>query len=198
MTSNRDTYHHGDLRAELLTIARAEVEASGHESLSVRACARAAGVDVAATYRHFKNKDALLAAIAWQGFEELGDRMHEGVEAARDDAREAFIATGVAYAGYGLSHPHLYRLMFTRGYTPELVAALETPRAHDPYALLNQAIDALGLPAHAREGAERIAWAVMHGMVSLAIDGRGDALEPGAQAAMARRCAEFTLRGLGV
>ena len=197
MTSNRDTYHHGDLRAELLTIARAEVEANGHEALSVRACARQAGVDVAATYRHFKNKDALLAAIAWQGFDELGTRMHEGVAAAGDDAREAFIATGMAYADFGMGHPHLYRLMFTRGYTPELVTALETPRAHDPYALLAHAIDALGLPSQAREGAEWIAWAVMHGMVSLAIDGRGDALDPDAHVAMTRRCAEFTLRGLG-
>ena len=77
------SYHHGSLRETLIQEARKVVEDLGDEKLSLRSCARTIGVDIAAANRHFKNKSAVLAAVAADGFIELGRRDGSGVGEGR-------------------------------------------------------------------------------------------------------------------
>ena len=200
----RDGYHHGDLRAALVAESRRTVEQDGADGLSLRAVARAVGVDIAAAYRHFRKKDDVLATVAAAGFEELGRamaaRMSE-VAAAGGSSRDRFVACGTAYVAYGRAHPNLYRLMFGGRCSPEAIRrARGGPPAADAYDLLGEAlahlIDEGVLPRSARDGAELVAWAQVHGLVSLAIDGRGGLARDADIEARIERHIRVIVRGL--
>lgn len=104
----RSAYHHGDLRASLLTSALELIEASGPERLSLRAVARAAGVSPNAPYNHFADKNALLAALAAHGFEQLRQRMITAITDA--EPGDEIVAVAVAAVRHALAHPGLHRL----------------------------------------------------------------------------------------
>lgn len=113
-------YHHGDLRRALVEAGRGLLEREGIGSLSLRAVAREAGVSAAAPYHHFKDRAALLAAIAHEG----NVAMHAQMRAAFDGAAPGklrVVAVGVAYVEFAVANPALYRLMF------------ETSRMYDHY-----------------------------------------------------------------
>ncbi|MCB9629814.1 MAG: TetR/AcrR family transcriptional regulator [Sandaracinaceae bacterium] len=175
----RMAYHHGDLHTELLTAAVDVARERGIEGLSLRECARRLGVSHAAPYRHFEDKNALLLALAEQGFTWLtsaGQRAMEGL----DDPRARLDAYGVAYVRFAVEHPIHFRLMFTR--------ELETPgpkRADDaaPDKASAAPNDAFGLlvgaasAAFERDGEEALlasvaAWSIPHGLAMLILDGR--------------------------
>lgn len=105
-------YHHGDLRAALIQAGLAILAEEGVQNLSLRAAARRVGVSHAAPYRHFADKEALLAAIAEEGFNLLAAE----VEAARArfpaSPREQFEESGWAYVRFALAHPDHLRVMF--------------------------------------------------------------------------------------
>src|SRR5436190_24145857 len=96
------TYHHGNLRPALLAGAAKILEKEGVTALSLREAARRAGVSHNAPYRHFADRDALLAALAAEGFQMLGEAMRA------HDGREM----GEAYVRFALAHPERFRLMF--------------------------------------------------------------------------------------
>jgi AcrR family transcriptional regulator len=103
-------YHHGDLRAAVLKAAASEIERRGFEALSLRELASLIGVAHSAPYRHFADRDALLAALAAQGFTELLQR-YEG--SAREKTPGARLrACGRAYLELAADRPQLFRLMF--------------------------------------------------------------------------------------
>lgn len=104
-------YHHGDLRQVLLTAALTQIEAEGVASFSLRALARLAGVSAAAPYRHFDSKRTLLAALAQQGFEGLGQRLVLARD-AETGPNERLLAIGLAYIEFAVSNPTNYHLMF--------------------------------------------------------------------------------------
>src|SRR3954471_13040068 len=79
----RATYHHGDLRAALVTAALELVAENGVAGLSVAEAARRAGVSSAAPYRHFASRSALLSAAASAAGRRLSEQMQEGVEKVR-------------------------------------------------------------------------------------------------------------------
>ena len=104
-------YHHGDLSRALVMAGRKILEREGPAALSLRAVAREAGVSPAAPYHHFKDKQDLLAAVANEGWMELG----EAVAKARmgsPDAAHALSEIGVAYVTFARQNPALYRLMY--------------------------------------------------------------------------------------
>jgi len=101
-------YHHGDLQRALVDAGRRLLEREGSAALSLRAVAREAGVSAAAPYHHFKD---LLYAIAHQGNVALNKAMKTAFDASQP-GRERIIAVGVAYVGFALENPALYRLMF--------------------------------------------------------------------------------------
>lgn len=105
------SYHHGDLRTALIAAARHILETEGREALSLRAAARAAGVSQAAPYHHFASKEALLAAIAAQGFDELADVMSKRM-AKEADPIARLNASGVGYVAFAVNNPAIFALMF--------------------------------------------------------------------------------------
>jgi AcrR family transcriptional regulator len=111
-TDREKPYHHGDLRAALIRAGLAILAEEGIQALSLRAAARRAGVSHAAPYRHFADKEALLAAIAEEGFNMFAAE----VEAARarypGSPREQLEETAWAYVRFALAHPDHLRVMF--------------------------------------------------------------------------------------
>lgn len=106
--TTRDSYHHGDLRAALLTTAMRMLERG--EPFSLRAVAREAGVSPTAPYRHFPERAALESALATQGLRDLrADLSRDGqLPTTADDLAEL----GVVYVEFALRRPALFRLMF--------------------------------------------------------------------------------------
>jgi AcrR family transcriptional regulator len=169
------------LKVRLAATARHLLERDGLDALTLRAAAREAGVSHMAPYRHFKDKAALLAAVAAQGFRELTQCMDRAAD-AKGDVR----AYGAAYVGFALANPALYKLMSGAGLVsterpPELIAA-----GADAFHRCLIVSRAGAVPSDAthpgslegdRDGngetpAAAIAfWAIVHGLASLAIDG---------------------------
>jgi len=105
-------YHHGNLKNVLIEAAIAQIATHGARALSLRELARSIGVSHASTYRHFPNKESVLATIAEQGFEKLTRAMEEAARPHTGDPLEMLQATGVAYVDFGVSHPHHLQVMF--------------------------------------------------------------------------------------
>lgn len=105
-------YHHGNLREELLEAAIRELDSVSAEQLSLRAVARAVGVSQTAPYRHFSDKEALLAAMATQGYEQLLTELRSATAATDGSAAEQLRALAQAYVAYAARHESLFKLMF--------------------------------------------------------------------------------------
>lgn len=105
-------YHHGNLRAELLDAAIRELDKVPAEQLSLRALARSVGVSQTAPYRHFDDKDALLAAMATQSYRQLLNELREARDGAGAHAASQLRAVARAYVDYAAGHDSLFKLMF--------------------------------------------------------------------------------------
>ncbi|WP_017573684.1 TetR/AcrR family transcriptional regulator [Nocardiopsis halotolerans] len=112
-------YHHGDLRAALLASAERALAERGPAALSLRELAREAGVSHAAPGRHFRDKQALLDALALSGFERLTERLEEA-SAAGGDVRAQVLALARVYVRFAVEHAALLDLMHTRKHDPEI------------------------------------------------------------------------------
>ena len=128
-------YHHGDLRAELLRHALRRLEETGAAGLSLRELARAAGVSHAAPRQHFRDKQALLDALAVSGLERLGGELDAAISGASFEERLTQFAQ--AYVGFAVENPALLALMFAR--KDELRAANEAAFAA-PRAMVDHAV----------------------------------------------------------
>jgi AcrR family transcriptional regulator len=157
--SRKAAYHHGDLRPALLRAAAKVLEKQGLEALTLRDVARRAGVSHNAPYRHFADRDALLAALAEEGFRAL-EKALEG---------KAGNPMGEAYVRFALAHRARFRLMFGANLPlrdhPGLRAA--SGRAYD--ALLQAMRARPDLPDP--ELAAAAVWSLVHGLANLLLDG---------------------------
>lgn len=182
-------YHHGDLRRALVAAALILLEESGPEALSLRDVARRVGVSHNAPYRHFPTRQALLAAVAAEGFATLSTRL------ANLPAASGMAAGFRAYLGFAREQPGLYRLMFDgvleKSADPALWAVGE--RAYDG---LRRAVHSLA-PA-ADRAAVVAAWAQLHGLALLVISGQlsDDLVRDGGLDALADRAAAILEAGL--
>ena len=159
-------YHHGTLRSALLEAGLAALERSSLEALSLRGLAREVGVSPTAVYRHFPDKAALLRALAEKGMEELGASQQAAMAAASPD--ESFAAIGRAYVRWALANPALFRLVFTCRDVSEGDAFGQSLAAR---MLQRNALAASDAP----EDTPRImvpAWALVHGLAMLMLDGK--------------------------
>ncbi len=196
-------YHHGNLKEALLRAALELIAQKGPAGFTFAEAARWAGVSPAAPYRHFRDRDELLASVARRGFEKF-----EAVLArAWDDGRpEVFVALdrlGKAYLAFVRTEPAYYSAMFEAGIplatNPELREAGE--RA---FAVLRGAAEKLcvQIPLRTRPPALMVAlhiWAMSHGVASLF--GRGDAARrtlPMSPEELLEAQVLVYLRGLGV
>lgn len=194
-------YHHGDLGRALLEAARRLLEREGPLGVGLRAAARLAGVSQTAPYRHFADKEALLAALAAEGLGELADRM-AAAGRAESSPPAALRAIGVAYAMTAAESPHLFRLMFG----PEAADKARYPAVREAGARAYQVLlDTIG--ACQQAGAVRpgdpedlalVAWSAVHGLSCLIVDGRlaGKAIGRGDAGAAAVRVTSDLMTGL--
>jgi AcrR family transcriptional regulator len=202
----RTTYHHGDLRNALLEASVRLVATKGVEAFSLREAAREVGVSPNAAYRHFADRDALLGAVAADGFGRMAEEMERhlaragGAPGTPAHAVARLVAVGDGYVEFAVRHPARFRVMFG----PWLRAARsepETGRAgRSAYALLGDALDALVaagvIPREARAGAEIVAWSAVHGLAALLVDG-SLGTEPRVRRAALDRVERAVLVGLG-
>ncbi len=165
--SSRSTYHHGALRPALLAAARALLDEGGPEAVGLRETARRVGVSPTATYRHFRDKDDLLVALATEGFQAFGAALAESTRGG-----QPFSAMGRAYVDFALAHRGLFRLMFSplmreRERFPELAAVAKQAFAH----LKAGAAAAGARPESEIDTSAISAWALVHGLTHLLLDG---------------------------
>ena len=112
MSNKPKNYHHGDLHSEILRVARVLLEENNIASLSLRTVAKMIGVSHTAPYRHFKNKEGLLAGIASQGYEELTEQLKAAVDSHPNQPALQLEEAGRRYVQLGLISPQCTQLMF--------------------------------------------------------------------------------------
>ena len=176
-------YHHGDLRSALLEAASRLLEEQGAAALSLRAVAKLAGVSHAAPYRHFRDRTALLEAIAIEGFEELGSAVRETCSRYEGDPRRRLMEGGVAYVQQLVRHPERANLMFGgildwQGSSEALRRAAES--SFETFLEQVKAGQKAGIfqPAPTREIVLSI-WSALHGLAMLQIGRQLGAVELG-------------------
>jgi AcrR family transcriptional regulator len=153
-------------QGQIAAVARALLDAEGPGALTMRRIADALGIKAPSLYKHIPDKTALEALVVADGFAELSDVL----EAAAADATAGpqahaagpLAAIAAAYRGFGVTHPHLYRLMNYQPLRRDLL----------PPGLEARAAFPLAAAADHDEARARAMWAFAHGMVSLEIDGR--------------------------
>ena len=160
---NRDTYHHGDLKAVILAKVATLVAERGADGISLRELAREAGVSHAAPAHHFTDRRGLFTALAAQGWRLLA----EALAAARPD----FIDAALAYVRFTLDHPGHYAVMFDRSLVnaddPELVDAQNAAGAE-----LAHGVGTLKDPGAKADpqSAALAAWSLVHGFAMLRLN----------------------------
>lgn len=107
------SYHHGDLKTALIDATIDLIRTKRVEEVSVADAARAAGVSSGAPYRHFKDRDELLAHVAAEGFRRLNAAKEQGFGAYPRDSVERLIAGGCNYTEFGADNPELFHLMWS-------------------------------------------------------------------------------------
>jgi AcrR family transcriptional regulator len=111
----RRGYHHGNLKEALIAAARALIAERGPAGFALSEAARLAGVSAAAPYRHFKDRDALIAEVARRGFAEFGRRLNAAWTGAEADPKAGFGRMGEAYLAFAREEPGYYGAMFAGG-----------------------------------------------------------------------------------
>lgn len=104
-------YHHGNLKTALIAAGLKEIAQHGIEGFSLRGVARRAGVSAAAVYRHFADKDDLVAAMAMEAWERLMAMIADQVAKAPSEPLEQFRANGVSIVRFAVAHPEHFRVI---------------------------------------------------------------------------------------
>lgn len=168
----RPAYHHGDLAQQAHQMAMAILREQGDTAISLRALAKQLGVSAPALYRHFSDRDSLLAELAVTGFEALRARL---LEVDQSKPRRALIDIGLVYVSFAQDEPNLYRLMFGGRVLPKGAH----PRLDDAGRGAFQVLE--GTVARAQKVGylkpmplalmTAAAWSLVHGLAQLSIDG---------------------------
>jgi len=175
----RKAYHHGALHSALVEASIALAREGGPDRVILREAARAAGVSHSAAYRHFADREALLAEVSRHARSELGDEMRRRVARAKGP-RLRLRAVGTAYIDFALTEPGLFRTAFTSHPATSPAADHRADGGGpgdgvDPFDILAEVLDqcqAAGLlDPHRRPGAEIAAWSAVHGLAGLLLDG---------------------------
>jgi AcrR family transcriptional regulator len=166
-------YHHGNLRRALVEATTKLVDSRGTDGFTLRAAAKLAGVSDGAPYHHFADKEALLAAVAEEGFLLLHDDMCRAADRAEKNPLSQSWAMGIAYVLFAVRYPARFRLMFgplglDGKRHPDLARAAARAAGFVKDSL------ARGLGGDGRNAPDHLwlgAWALVHGLSVLAVDG---------------------------
>jgi len=164
-----NTYHHGDLRDALVQAALAEAEQGGPEAISIKALAKKLGVSQPAPYRHFADREALLAAVTAEAFRQFGALMRETIR--KPSKRSKLSRFAQATLSFGLRRNGIYRLMFASRIVACAPKGGELHSAtRETFELLLDALEAPSVGLLRERSALKI-WAALHGVVMLAEQG---------------------------
>jgi len=167
----KPNYHHGDLRAALVQEGLALLEARKSDDIGLREVARAVGVSATAVYRHFPDKAALLQALAAEGLARLATAQKAAFEKA-GGGKAGFWATGRAYVQFALDNPALFRLVFSSA--PDCSPTADPATLPEAFRMLRENAASLlpsDAPDTAVDAAALEAWAKVHGLAVLVLDG---------------------------
>jgi AcrR family transcriptional regulator len=196
-------YHHGDLRRALLDAAEAILDRHGVAALTLRAAAREAGVSHAAPTHHFGDLTGLLTALAASGFVRLHARLLAELEVAGSDPRSRLTALGRGYVGFARACPGLFQLMFRSERLDWSSPELSTAGA-SAFALVTQD-DELRAEGYS-DGCQRFRslavamarWSLVHGLATLLLDGRVEAMTIKVEGADVEQLVEMVLARLAL
>ena len=169
-------YHHTDLKNTLVTAGLALLAERGVNELNLRAVARRAGVSHTAPYRHFADKEALLVAIAEDGFRRLDAQLTAAKGAATDSAKQQLVAVGRAYIVFASEQQDSFRLMFSHIIAHREQYLALCALAQSCFQLLQSIIEA-GQASGEFITVDRIeltksVWSMLHGLASLLVEGQ--------------------------
>ena len=167
-----NAYHHGNLAESLLSAVDELATKFGFEAVTLRGCAKLAGVSPSAAFRHYVDKRALLTAFATRALQQLSDAMEAAKAKAHKEETDAFLAVGLAYIEFAVEKPAFFRAMWREeaiySNDENYIAAANELGAHlkggfadtiadeDPTSLSPQ---------------ELLAWSSVHGLANLLVDG---------------------------
>jgi len=188
-----------DTKQVLLRAAVEIAETDGVGAIGLREAARRAGVTHGAPYRHFENQQALVAAVAEQGFRELMAEVQAAHAAAGADVLARFHALGLAYLRFALAHPGQFRVMFGAEAAAEPAvrsaeAAVFALAVNQIASAQRQGLIAAGDP----QELALLAWSTAHGLAVLMIDGlvQWVGLDTTAPERLAKRITALMFNGL--
>lgn len=195
-------YHHGDLKNALQAAASALIAERGADGVSLREISQAAGVSHAAAYRHYADKQALLADLAEAGFRELVEINRRTIAATEGGPVAQLMACGRAYVRFGVKQPHLLQLMFggqVADWTAYPSLADASRALADSLAGVVQAGQASGDLRDGEVGDLALtAWSTVHGLALLLIGKRipVDKVDHHFVQHASQRCVELLVEGL--
>jgi AcrR family transcriptional regulator len=165
----QNTYHHGDLRDALIKAALREAEQGGAEAISIKALAKELGVSQPAPYRHFADREALLAAVTAEAFRQFTAVLREAM--AKPSKQSKLSRLAQATLEFGLRRNGIYRLMFASRTVSCAAKGSELDNAtNETFALVLEALEAPAV-GYLRERHALKIWAALHGVVMLAEQG---------------------------
>lgn len=169
--SKRDTYHHGDLRQGIIQSALEILDADGVDAVSIRAVARRAGVSHSAPANHFRDRRALLTALAVHLFHALNDAVESDLASAPSNLRGHVQCFARTLIDFGLSRPNRYRMLWRRDLLDDTSGELQT-EMDTLYDRLADEIHRVAVGKRFDRDTYAVAlWSMVHGYVSLRLDG---------------------------
>lgn len=168
------SYHHGNLRRVLIDAAVKIISEQGAGDLSLRQIAKRAGVSHAAPYRHFKDKNAIFAAVAKEGFDMMLRETEDRIASTKGNELDHFAVCGLSYIDFAINYPSHYRVMFGTRLDNSYFSEVLKPESIPVFKLLLDIIMVCQEKNFLKGGDPHemamAAWSIVHGFAMLRID----------------------------
>jgi AcrR family transcriptional regulator len=176
MDNSSSKYHHGNLKQALIEAGQQLLIEKGINGLSLRETAKSVGVSHTAPYRHFTDKEALLAAIAESGFESLAEALLNTIKEHPNDPKEQLTEATVTYVKLAVTRLEMHQLMFGDGFDDEAMSETMLEKKQQTFNALSKIIKN-GQKKNIYKKAETVelviaAWSMMHGYTMLLTTGQ--------------------------
>ncbi len=168
------SYHHGNLRRVLIDTALEIISEQGAKDISLRQVAQRAGVSHTAPYRHFKDKNAILAAVAKEGFDMMLAQTEDRIAGNKGNELDHFAICGLSYIDFASKYPSHYRVMFGTRSDDSYFSDEFKPESIPVFQLLRDKIKICQKKGLLKAGdlhhMAMAAWSIVHGFAMLRID----------------------------